>query len=66
MPVVQADPVWIGTVERGEFVREVRGSWQRDWFLVAWPALLPKPLCAAGCSGSLPLPPRFWRWRPWR
>lgn len=25
MPVVQADTVWIGTVERGEFVREVRG-----------------------------------------
>jgi len=25
LPVVDADAVWIGTVERGEFVREVRG-----------------------------------------
>lgn len=25
LPVVDADTVWIGTVERGEFVREVRG-----------------------------------------
>ena len=28
MPVVEVDTVWIGTVERGEFVREVRGPGQ--------------------------------------